>query len=54
MKDFKFHVIDSFSQNENKNETYPKIIDEALQVFECTWWSELDNAENDKVEEESK
>lgn len=52
MKDFKFHVIDSFSQNENKNEIYPKIIDEALQVFECTWWSELDNAENDKVEEE--
>ncbi len=52
MKDFKFHLEDSLSQDENPNEVYPKIITEALQVFECTWVKELDNAENDKIEEE--
>lgn len=51
MKDFRFHVVDSFSSKESKDPC-PKIIDEALQVFECTWMKELDHAENDKVQEE--
>lgn len=33
-------------------EKRPKILKEALQVFECTWVKELDNAENDQVQEE--
>ena len=43
----KFNLIDSPSDPSN-----PKIIQEALQVFECTWMKELDNAQNDKIEEE--
>lgn len=33
---------------------FPKIVQEAFQVFECTWVRELDGAENDKVQEEYK
>lgn len=47
MKDFSFHVIDS-----QIDPTRPKIIKEALQVFECTWVKELDNASEDKVLDE--
>ena len=52
MKDFKFNVETSISQDEDPNHNYPKIISEALQVFECTWVSELDNASNDEIKEE--
>ena len=52
MKDFRFTPIDSVSQENNPKEKYPKILKEAIQVFECTWVKELDNAENDKVQEE--
>lgn len=52
MKDFKFTCIDGKRKEEDKEGNYPKIIEEALQVFECTWVKELDHAENDKVEEE--
>ena len=52
MKDFRFTPIDSVSQENNPKEKYPKILKEAIQVFECTWMKELDNAENDKVQEE--
>ena len=52
MKDFKFHLESSLMQDENPNEVYPKIISEALQVFECTWWKELDNAMDDEVLDE--
>ena len=52
MKDFRFTPIDSMSQENNPKEKYPKILKEAIQVFECTWVKELDNAENDKVQEE--
>lgn len=52
MKDFKFTLANGFSQNEHPTEKFPKIIQEALQVFECTWIKELDHAENDKIEEE--
>ena len=52
MKDCLFTLVDGKSAKENPNEAFPKIIKEAFQVFECTWVKELDNAENDKVEEE--
>ncbi len=52
MKDFRFTPIDSVSQENNPKEKYPKILKEAIQVFECTWVKELDNAEKDKVQEE--
>ncbi len=52
MKNFRFTPIDGMSQELNPGEKYPKILKEALQVFECTWIKELDNAQNDKVQEE--
>lgn len=52
MKDFKFHVEDGLRAEENPEEKYPKVISEALQVFECTWVRELENCENVKVKEE--
>lgn len=52
MKDFKFHVEEGLSKMDNPNEVYPKVITEALQVFECTWGKELDGAENDQILEE--
>lgn len=52
MKDFKFHVEDGQMKEEHPTENYPKVITEALQVFECTWVKELENCENDKVQEE--
>ena len=52
MKDFLFTPIDGLSQEQNPKEKYPKILKEALQVFECTWVKELDNAQNDKVQDE--
>lgn len=52
MKDFRFTPIDSVSQENNPKEKYPKILKEAIQIFECTWVKELDNAEKDKVQEE--
>ena len=51
MKDFRFHPVDSFSSKETK-EACPKILEEALQVFECTWMKELDGAQNDPVLDE--
>ena len=52
MKDFMFHLEDGLLKEENKDENYPKVITEALQVFECSWWKELENCEDTKVEEE--
>ena len=52
MKDFKFHLEDGKSKEDDPQGNYPKIISEAYQVFECTWVDELDNATNDKVLEE--
>ena len=51
MKDFRFHPVDSFSSKESKDPC-PKILEEALQVFECTWMKELDGAQNDPVLDE--
>lgn len=50
MKDFKLTMVDGISCKEGN--TVPKVLDEAYQVFECTWVKELDHAENDKVQEE--
>lgn len=52
MKDFKFNVEDGMSKELEPNGNYPKIIKEANQIFECTWVKELDNAQDDKVQEE--
>lgn len=52
MKDFKFTTIDGERKKEDPEGNYPKIIEEALQVFECTWVKELDNAQNDQVQDE--
>ena len=49
MKNFKFTLDDGMSKEQDPNGNYPKIIKEALQVFECTWWKELDNAQDDPV-----
>ena len=46
MKDFKFHLKNG---SDSKG---PKIISEALQVFECTWDDLLDDASNDEVKDE--
>lgn len=52
MKDTIYTLVDGKSARENPNEKFPKIIKEAFQVFECTWVSQLDNAQDDKVQEE--
>ena len=54
MKDCIFTLVDGKRARENPEEKYPKIIQEAFQVFECTWIRELDGAEEDKVQEEYK
>ena len=48
----RFTPVDGKSKEDDPNGNYPKILDEALQVFECSWVKELDNAQDDKVEEE--
>mgnify|MGYP002523689032 CR=1 FL=1 len=52
MKNFIFHTEESHSSKEDKEHKYPTIISEALQVMECTWVDTLDNAQDDKVQEE--
>lgn len=52
MKDCAFTLIDGKRARENPDEKFPKVVKEAYQVFECTWVKELDNAQDDKVQEE--
>lgn len=52
MKNCIYTMVDGKRALEDKNGSYPKVIEEAFQVFECTWVKELDNAQNDKIEEE--
>ena len=54
MKDCIFTLVDGKRARENQNEKYPKIVQEAFQVFECTWVRDLDGAQDDKVQEEYK
>lgn len=49
MKNFKFHLSDGMSKNDDPNGDYPKVITEALQVFECSWIKELDGASDDPI-----
>ncbi len=52
MKDFKFHLEEGLLCEDFPNEKFPKVITEALQVFECTWWKELDNGFEAEVKDE--
>ena len=52
MKDCIFTLEEGLMKEENPNETYPKVIAEAFQVFECEWVKELDNAQDDKILDE--
>ena len=52
IKNLHFTPIDSLSQELDSNHKYPKILKEAVQVMECSWVKELDNAQDDKVQEE--
>lgn len=52
MKNLHFTPVDSISKELDPEGNYPKVLDEALQVFECTWVKELDNAQDDQVLEE--
>lgn len=49
MKGFKLTAGRSLSQINDPENAYPKLIEESLQVFECTWWRQLDGAQNDPV-----
>lgn len=40
MKDTIFTLVDGKRARENPDEKYPKIVQEAFQVFECTWVKE--------------
>ena len=52
MKDCIFTLTDGKRALSDSKNSYPKVIKEAYQVFECTWVRELDGAENDKVQDE--
>ena len=52
MKNFRFTPIDGMSKEQDPKGNYPKVLKEALQVFECTWVKDLDNAQDDKVLDE--
>ena len=54
MKDCLFTLVDGKKARENTKEIYPKIVKEAYQVFECSWVKDLDNAQDDKYQEEYK
>lgn len=52
MKDCVYTLVDGKRARENPNDKFPKIVKESYQVFECTWVKELDNAQDDKVQDE--
>ena len=47
-----FTPIDGLLKENDPNGSYPQILEEAFQVFECSWVKELDNAQDDKIQEE--
>ena len=51
MKDCIFTLVDGKKAKENPSEQFPKIVNEAFQVIECTWDRSLDGAEDDKAGE---
>ena len=48
MKDCIFTLEDGQMCEEHPDEKFPKVVKEAVQVMECTWMKELDNAQDDK------
>ncbi len=48
MKDCWFTLEDGLMSAEFPDETFPKVVAESFQVFECTWMSDLDGASADK------
>lgn len=52
IKNLHFTPIDSLSQELDPNGKYPKVLKEAVQVMECSWVKELDNAQDDPVLED--
>lgn len=52
MKNFALTMRDGLRQTESPKEIFPKVIEEAFQVFECTWVREIDGADKDTVKEE--
>ena len=48
MKDCIFTLEDGQMTGEHPGELFPKVIQEAYQVMECTWMRELDGAEKDQ------
>ena len=48
MKDFSLTLVDGKRAKDNPSELFPKVIDEAFQVIECTWDRSLDGAEEDQ------
>lgn len=49
MKNFNLSLLPSESSKEHPEEKYPFIIKESLQVMECSWVKEMDNAQNDPI-----
>lgn len=48
MKNCIFTLEDGLMSAEHPDETFPKVIAESFQTFECTWMRELDNAQDDR------
>lgn len=48
MKDCTFTLEDGLMAKEHPDEVFPKVVAESFQVFECTWMSALDGAQDDK------
>ena len=48
MKDCSFTLEDGLMGTIAPEQHYPQVVAESFQVMECTWISELDNAQNDK------
>lgn len=48
MNDCLFTLEDGLMAQENTERVFPKVVNEAFQVFECTWMRNLDNATDDK------
>ena len=51
MKDTIFTLVDGLRAKDDPESLFPKMVEEAFQVFECTWVSELDGADADTVRE---
>ncbi|NLV35624.1 MAG: hypothetical protein GXY17_02975 [Clostridiaceae bacterium] len=47
MKDCIFTLEEGLMAQDNRSESFPKVVAESFQVMECTWMRELDKAQND-------